>query len=143
MNKKWDHRFLAMATLVSSWSKDPSTGIGCVVARGKVGISTGFNGYASKMIDNVNDPRELKYQKIIHAEVNAILYARQDLTGCTLYVTPIPPCDRCAPIIIQSGITRVVVGIHPDKDIDRWNQYVDLAQDMFLEAGITVERFVL
>jgi dCMP deaminase len=143
VNNKWDKRFLQMAQLVGSWSKDPSSKIGCVIAEGKIAISSGFNGYASGIIDNPDDPRELKYQKIIHAEINAILYARRNLTGCTLYVTPIPPCDRCAPVIIQAGIKRVVVGIEPEKDISRWEQYVELAQDMFIEANVTVERFYI
>src|ERR1035441_6065985 len=28
----WDRKFIEMAVLVSSWSKDPSTKVGCVIA---------------------------------------------------------------------------------------------------------------
>ena len=31
MSAKWDHRFLDLATHIASWSKDPSTKVGCVV----------------------------------------------------------------------------------------------------------------
>ena len=44
----------------------------------------------------------------MHAELNAILFSRERLDGCTLYTIPMPPCDRCAAAIIQSGISKVV-----------------------------------
>lgn len=140
---KWDIRFLQMAKLIGSWSKDPSTKCGAVIVNEKVMISSGFNGYPSRVLDCEHDSRELKLSRTIHAEVNAILYAKRDLINCTLYVTPIPPCDRCATIIAQAGIKRVVIGIEPELDIARWQQFIDLAQDMFVEANIQVDRIVL
>jgi deoxycytidylate deaminase len=31
---KWDSRFLSLAKYISTWSKDPSTQVGAVIARG-------------------------------------------------------------------------------------------------------------
>lgn len=44
---------------------------------------------------------------VCHAEVNAILNKNsQDIKGCTIYVA-LFPCNECAKVIIQSGITKV------------------------------------
>ena len=43
--EKWDRRFMDMARLVASWSKDPSSQVGAVITRGKFVISVGFNGF--------------------------------------------------------------------------------------------------
>ena len=43
-----------------------------------------------------------------HAELNAILNKNSaDVKGCTLYVA-LFPCNECAKLVIQSGITRVL-----------------------------------
>jgi deoxycytidylate deaminase len=43
---KWDLRFLELAKLVASWSKDPSTQTGAVfVGRDNGIISVGYNGF--------------------------------------------------------------------------------------------------
>lgn len=140
---KWDKRFLEMANLISLWSKDPSTGTGCVITKENKIISLGFNGYPKGIKDNSKDPRNLKLSKTIHAEANAILFASKNLENCTLYVTPIPPCDRCGSLIVQSGIKRVVIGLQQNLDITRWNQSTEIAQDMFIEAGVEVNRIYL
>ena len=45
---------------------------------------------------------------IVHAEMNAILNARQSVRGLTLYINPLSPCPECAKLIAASGIDRVV-----------------------------------
>ena len=101
----WDARFLQMAALVATWSKDPSTKVGAVITRGKFVISLGFNGHPSGIDDSAArlHDREQKYRTIIHAEMNAILSARQPLDGCTLYVVPFMPCSNCGAVIVQAG----------------------------------------
>lgn len=50
--------------------------------------------------------------RTVHAEVKALLLAIQggtDPSGCTLYVSHVS-CPRCASIIAESGIDRVVFG---------------------------------
>lgn len=49
--------------------------------------------------------------EVVHSEMNAILKAAKQgvsINGATLYVTLSPCGDRCAPMILQSGIKRVV-----------------------------------
>jgi len=43
----------------------------------------------------------------LHAEENAILYARRDLRGCTIYVNH-EPCPNCRRVIAGTGIARMV-----------------------------------
>ncbi len=137
---KWDLRFLNLAKAIASYSKDPSTQCGCVITKGNEIVSTGFNGYPRGVLDNlVEDPRHVKLAKMIHAEVNAILFAKKDLTGHTLYITPIPPCGPCAAVIVQTGITRVVVGQIVGLDISRWNESCEIGMDMFDQSGISWE----
>ncbi len=139
----WDKRFLELAGHVAAWSKDPSTKVGAVIVRpDKTVASIGFNGLPRGVDDTdlrLND-RQLKYPMTVHAEVNAILHAREPLHGYTIYVAPLNPCSNCAAAIIQSGIKRVMAmaKINP-----RWEQSNALAQTMFEEAGVTAEFFSL
>lgn len=44
--KKWNMRFLEMAKMVGSWSKDPSTQVGAVIVDDdRRVISLGYNGF--------------------------------------------------------------------------------------------------
>ena len=45
---------------------------------------------------------------VCHAELNAILNKNtSDVKGCTMYVA-LFPCNECAKLIIQSGMSEVV-----------------------------------
>lgn len=135
----WDQRFLALAEHVASWSRDPSTKVGAVIVRpDKTIASVGFNGFPRGMSD---DPelyanRELKYSRIVHAEINAILHTREALHGYTLYTWPLAPCDRCAVTVIQSGISRVVFPATSEEACQRWGKLLEVALGMFAEAGV-------
>jgi dCMP deaminase len=131
----WDARFLQMAALVATWSKDPSTKVGAVITRGKFVISLGFNGHPSGIDDSAArlHDREQKYRTIIHAEMNAILSARQPLDGCTLYVVPFMPCSNCGAVIVQAGIKRVVT---LENNNERWLESFEITRQIFAEAGI-------
>jgi dCMP deaminase len=133
---KWDYRFLDLAELVSSWSKDPSTKVGSVITKGNRVISLGYNGFPCQINDDKRlENREEKYKIIIHAEQNAMLFAKGDLEGCTIYTYPFMPCSTCASIIIQSGIKRVV----SYKNVPaRWKENFDLSLKIFLESGVEV-----
>lgn len=137
-SERWDRFYLGMADYIASASKDPSTKVGAVVVRpDKTVASLGFNGFPRGMRD---DPdlymdRETKYSRIIHAEINAILNAKEPLTGYTLYVTH-HPCDRCAVQIVQAGIRRVVTWLIDARFGERWPQCA-LAWDYLHEAGVS------
>ena len=133
--RKWDFRFLNLAKHVSSWSKDPSTKVGAVIVDDKNRIvSIGYNGFPVNISDDYRLlDRETKLEHIVHAEINAILFANKPLTDCTLYTYPLFPCNRCCAQILQTGIARIV-SVHCKHD--HWKINVDLSQDMFIEAGV-------
>ena len=141
---KWHRRFLELAELVSTWSKDPSTKVGAVIVdKNRRVISTGYNGFAIGVDDNEDrlNNREIKYKLVLHAEENAIMFAKRDLEGCSLYVTKMPPCSHGASLIIQSGIKNVYI---PNVPIpDRWKERCILTNALFKEAGIGLHRIVL
>lgn len=136
---KWDRRFLGLAENVSTWSKDPSTKVGCCITDSKNRIvSVGYNGFARGVDDSpeyLND-RDKKLQRTIHAEPNAILFAQRDLTDHILYVWPFPPCTNCAALIIQSGIKKVVAPDASAELKERWADSMAAAEAMFDDAGI-------
>ena len=137
--KKWDTRFLELAKLVGSWSKDPSTQVGAVIVDEKKRIvSIGFNGFPSGVQDSEErlHNRDLKYDIIIHAEANALAFANRSVEGCTIYTWPFQPCSRCAGLIIQSGIKRVVSVV---LNQDRWKKNFEIARQLFEESGIIME----
>lgn len=139
MIDKWDRRFLDLAKLVSTWSKDPSTQTGAVIVDGDRRIvSVGYNGLPQGVEDlpeRLND-RDTKYKMIVHCERNAIIFAKRDLSGCTLFTYPFMSCAPCAGMVIQSGITRVVA---PLNDNPRWQADFELSKQMFKEAGVIVD----
>lgn len=134
---KWDTRFIDLAKLVASWSKDPSTQVGAVIVdKDKRIVSTGFNGFPQGVDDEATD-RDIKLLRTIHAEENALLFARRDVTGMTVYVTR-PPCARCAAKLIQSGVSRVVYPLPPVDFAERWGDEMREANAMFSQVGTTI-----
>ena len=135
---KWDTRMLQLAALTATWSKDPRTKVGAVIADSAHRIvSQGYNGLPRGVSDDpaVLANRDEKLRRTIHAEMNAVLFAGRPLTGCTIYVTH-PPCARCAAVLIQAGIRRVVttdraLGAH-------WAAELASSERMLREAGVQV-----
>lgn len=108
--KQWDEYFLKIAETVALKSKDPSSQMGCVIVDNhKRVVSVGYNG----MIQGADESkmtlseRPMKYHFVIHSEMNALLYAHKDLTGCTLY-NRVATCDNCLKHCLQAGIKRFV-----------------------------------
>ena len=136
-SKKWSSRFLELAGVVATWSKDPSTQVGCVIvdSSNRV-VSLGFNG-PPKGVSDVITSRDQKLKRTIHAEANALHFAHRDVTGCTLYVTH-PPCAHCAAHIIQRGISTVVFGHVPDEFRERWREDIGEAYTLLTEARVLV-----
>lgn len=131
---KWDQRFLDLAGHVAGWSKDPSTQCGAVIARpDKTIASLGFNGYPQGVEDEFLADREYKLQRVIHAEMNALLFLRERAYGYFLYTAPFGPCARCAAHIIQAGISTVVTSAGPP---DRWKESLDVTRELFKQAGV-------
>lgn len=110
----WDEYFMGMAHLAAFRSKDPNTQVGaCIVNPQNRVVGLGYNGFPRGCDDDLyswqreGEFLETKYPYVVHAELNAILNAIQNLQGCTIYVS-LFPCNECAKAIIQAGIRRVV-----------------------------------
>lgn len=135
----WDLRMLGLAEHVSAWSRDPSTKVGAAITRPDHTIaSLGFNGFPRGVADTKErlEDRTMKLQMVVHAEMNAILNAREPLHGYILYCVPFHPCSNCAAAIIQAGIRRVVFG---GETPERWRENVNLSSAILREAGVTIE----
>lgn len=108
--REWDEYFMKIAETVAVKSKDPSSKMGCVIVdKNKRVVSLGYNGMLqgadeSKM---TLSERPMKYYFAIHSEMNAILFAHQDLTGCTIY-NRVATCENCLKYCLQAGIKRFV-----------------------------------
>lgn len=138
---QWDRRFLALAAHVATWSKDPSTQTGAVIVDAERRIvSVGYNGFARGVDDSPERyaDRETKYRFIVHCERNAMLFARRDMRGCTLYTYPLLSCSVCAGMVIQTGIRRCVAPRLTGDLRTRWLDEVNAAEQMFREAGVEV-----
>ncbi len=141
---KWDTRFLGLAAHISGWSKDPSSQVGAVITEGNRIVSLGYNGFAAGVEDSNERlvDRQCKLNLTIHAEENAMIFAKRDLRGCTVFVTH-PPCPRCASKLIQEEIGRIV-HIAPSKDfLSRWAEDLELSREMYREAGVEVTAYDL
>lgn len=136
---KWYRRYLGLAEQVAGWSKDKSTKVGSVITKNNRVISLGYNGLPEKLPDDddILDNREIKLAQVIHSEINAILTAKQDLTGCSIFTWPFPPCSQCASVIIQAGITTVV---SIDNMPERWKSSFELSIKNFNKAGVNFYR---
>lgn len=137
---KWDQRFLELAQLVSTWSKDPSTKVGAVIADDRKIISVGYNGFPEGVLDTAERyyDRETKYKYMVHAERNALLFANTSVKGMTLYTYPFMPCSECAGMVIQAGIKRVATLINKN---ERWKRSFKITQRMFGEAGVRLTQY--
>lgn len=137
----WHKRFLELAAHTACWSRDPNRKVGAVIVRpDKTVASLGFNGFPRGVADDVSryENRELKNEMVVHAEMNAILHAREPLHGYTLYVWPFHPCSRCAAAIIQSGITHVVT---VPWETTNWGETIKIAAQMMKEADVGMTIF--
>jgi len=115
---------MSVAYISSLRSKDPRTQVGaCIVDKNHRIISTGYNGMPNNCPDSEmpwksKEGLEGKYLYVVHSELNAILYAKNDLNGCILYST-LFPCNECSKAIIQSGISEVVYLSDKYKDTEQ------------------------
>jgi len=142
MIDKWHLRFLRLAREVSSWSKDPSTQVGCVlVSPDRRFIHPGYNGLPSGIADTTERllDRDLKLALTIHAEENAILNARGSVAGYSAYITR-HPCAGCATKLIQSGVKEVHYLCVLDFQT-RWLDSLSIASAILTEAGVSLYAY--
>lgn len=134
---KWDRRFMQLATLASTWSKDSDVKVGAAV-RGtdNTVLGLGFNGFPPMIEDRPEwlADKETKRLLMVHAEVNAILNMAAVGDSGTLYVTR-PPCVECAKFIVASKRIRTVYC--PTLSVDSsWHQSCKQGEWLLAKAGI-------
>ena len=131
---------LRLAKQTAQASKDPSTKVGAMIFDefGRV-VGSGYNGFPRgvKDLESRYNDRETKYMFVQHAERNALDFSnKSDLTGCTIYVWPLQPCNECAKSIVSKGISRVV---SPRSPRERNAKSYEVAEIMFEEAGVKLD----
>jgi dCMP deaminase len=117
-------RFIELAHTIGSWSRDPSTKCGAVLVRPNRSVaSMGFNGFPKEMDDDprLYEIRDMKYDRVVHAEMNALMFCRDPvpLYGYSLYTTA-PCCSRCAIHMIQAGIRKFIWPRATPEQQTRW-----------------------
>jgi dCMP deaminase len=135
----WDVYFMDQAKHVSTRSKDPNTQVGAIVVNHNHDvIATGYNGFPPGCVDNDKLwERPTKYDRVIHAELNAIARAARRghaIEWGIMYVTAFP-CLPCAKAIIAAGIVTVYHG----PCLHGWNEDHRKAKDLLNEAGVLTD----
>lgn len=142
---KWDVRFLRLANMIGTWSKEENTQVGCVIVDNERRIiSTGYNGLprgAQDLPERLVD-RELKLALTLHAEDNALLFAKCNMQGFTAYITH-PPCSLCAAKLIQVGIKRIVFRKPHPLFLSKWGKSFEISKMMCGEAYVVLEEVEL
>lgn len=136
---KWESRFLDMAMLVASWSKDPSTKVGAVLVSDRSVLGLGYNGFPKGCSDDplLYEDREEKYRRVVHAEVNALLNAQGETGSGNLDLfTTLCPCSSCAAMIINFGVKRVFSPKPTLDQLSRWGSSFMSTEMMFQEAKV-------
>ncbi|KAK3043250.1 hypothetical protein RJ639_002493, partial [Escallonia herrerae] len=144
----WDDYFMAIAFLSAERSKDPNRQVGaCLVSQDGIILGIGYNGFPRGCSDDklpwskkskTGDPLETKYPYVCHAEVNAILNTNHaSAAGQRLYITMFP-CNECAKIIIQSGVSEVIYFV--EKRLDNSETAYVASHKLLSMAGVKVRR---
>ena len=118
-----------------NYSKDPRTKVGALILRADgTPVSWGYNGFPRGIDETPElwESREEKYKRVLHAESNAIDFARESLAGTAIFCS-LFPCSNCAARIVQAGIKTVVFEGEPREDLG-----AKVAFEMFQQAGIEV-----
>jgi dCMP deaminase len=141
----WDEYFLGMIELLGARGTCDRSRTGCVIARDKRIVSTGYIGsppgishcddvgHEMHTVINEDGTKSEHCVRTTHAEQNAIAQAARfglTLDGATLYCH-MTPCYTCAKLIITAGIKRVITKkeYHASKR----------SKDIFKKAGIKLE----
>lgn len=138
----WDDYFMSIARAVSERATCDRGRSGCVIAKDKHILTTGYVGSPPGIAhcDDVghemhtvtkSDGMESQHcVRTTHAEQNALVQAARAgiaLLGATLYCN-MTPCYTCAKLIISAGIVRVVAA----KDYHAAQR----SKEIFAEAGV-------
>lgn len=113
-------------------------GVGAVIAKNKVILSTGYNGAPRGMAhcdDAGHEMSDGHCIRTVHSEANAIAQAARNgvaIDGATIYTTA-SPCYDCFKLIVNAGIARVAYGQFYDGRYDMSPKVLDLAKKSKIE----------
>ena len=145
LTPKWQQRFMELAVHIASWSKDPSTQVGCVIVDAEKHIlSTGYNGFPRGVHDAaaIYQDRPIKHLRVVHAEANAVAAASRhgvSLMGSIVFTT-FPCCAQCAALLIQAGVDTVYFERGRELRAD-WEASAREASALFLEADVVYKPY--
>ena len=140
----WDEYFMKIAYTVAERATCDRGKNGCVIAKDKRILSTGYvgapaglphcdeAGHQMKTVEHEDGTKSRHCVRTCHAEENAIVQAAKvgvSVEGAALY-TKMTPCYSCAKMIINAGIKRVVA----DKDYHASKE----SKTLFKQAGVTL-----
>jgi dCMP deaminase len=141
----WDDYFMEVANAVSKRATCDRGRSGCVIAKDKQILATGYVGSPAGFphCDDVGHDLRKAFDedgtisnhcvRTVHAEQNAICQAAKrgiSINGATVYCR-MTPCRVCAMLLINSGIKRVYA--------ERKYQAAKESEKMFKKAGIKLE----
>lgn len=141
----WDDYFMEVADSIAKRATCDRGRSGCVIARDKMILATGYVGAPTGLPHCDDVGHQLKKVvhedgtvtqhcvRTVHAEQNAICQAARHgigIEGATLYCR-MTPCRTCAMLIINCGVRRVVC--------ERKYHAGAESEEMFRTAGIILE----
>jgi dCMP deaminase len=141
----WDEYFMEVANTVAKRASCDRGRSGCVIARDKQILVTGYVGsprglphcdevgHLMKSVHHEDGHVSQHCMRTVHAEQNAICQAARlgiSLEKGTLYCR-MTPCRTCAMLIINCGIVKVVC--------EREYHAGSESEEMFRQAGIILE----
>lgn len=107
-----DEMFMDIAHTMSRRSTCLRGSVGAILVKDKRIIATGYNGVVSGA-SHCTVCEGPGCHKSIHAEAGLIAYCAKNgiaTNGTTLYVT-LSPCEKCAQLIINAGIAKVIYNV--------------------------------
>lgn len=133
-----ENYYLDIAQAVAGRGTCLRRNFGAIIVKHDQILSTGYVGaprgrrnccdLGTCLREKMNIPRGERYElcRSVHAEANAIIHAsRSEMTGATLYLVGVDaqteelvpdasPCSMCKRMIINAGISRVIIRNTPD-----------------------------
>lgn len=143
----WDEYFMEVARAIAKRATCDRGRSGCVIAKDKQILSTGYVGspigmphcddvgHLMKKVIHDDDTISQHCMRTVHAEQNAICQAAKRgiaIEGSTVYCK-MTPCRTCAMLIINCGIKRVVC--------EKKYHLAKESEDLFRQAGVKLEYF--
>lgn len=146
----WDEYFMEIARAVAKRATCDRGRSGCVIARDKQILVTGYVGsppglphcddvgHQMKTVTHENGEQSQHCVRTTHAEQNAVIQAAKigvSIDGGTLYCK-MTPCTVCAKMIVSAGIKRVVCEkrYHAGKESEELLSRVGIALEYFDES---------